>query len=133
MQKSTYQSVQHAMVSSRFALAGKRTGSDAIVVVGRAKKLSILLIDNGVIRLESAEDLEATNSDETEKRLRERFGNDFQFAVIGKAGEKQVRYATISHDGRHAGRGGTGAVLGAKNLKAVGVIGDQKSEWANAK
>ena len=122
-----------AMVSSRFAIAGKRTGSDAIFVVGQAKTQSILLIDNGMIRLEPAGDLAGANSNETEERLRERFGNEFQFAVIGKAGENKVRYATISHDGRHAGRGGTGAVLGAKNLKAVGVKGVNRVEWADAK
>ena len=53
--------------------------------------------------------------------MRERFGRGWQTAAIGPAGERQVRYATISHDGRHAGRGGLGAVLGAKNLKAVAV------------
>ena len=37
------------------------------------------------------------------------------------AGERGVRYATISHDARHAGRGGLGAVMGAKNLKAIAV------------
>jgi aldehyde:ferredoxin oxidoreductase len=42
-------------------------------------------------------------------------------AAIGPAGEQGIRYATISHDGRHAGRGGLGAVMGAKNLKAIAV------------
>ena len=44
-----------------------------------------------------------------------------EVAAIGPAGERGVRYATLSHDGRHAGRGGLGAVLGAKNIKAVAV------------
>jgi aldehyde:ferredoxin oxidoreductase len=42
-----------------------------------------------------------------------------------------VRYATISHDGRHAGRGGSGAVLGSKNIKAIAVRGSRRVEWAN--
>ncbi|MEX2272699.1 MAG: aldehyde ferredoxin oxidoreductase C-terminal domain-containing protein, partial [Vicinamibacterales bacterium] len=42
-----------------------------------------------------------------------------------------VRYATISHDGRHAGRGGSGAVLGAKNVKAIAVRGTRRVEWAH--
>ncbi len=58
---------------------------------------------------------------EAEARLRERLGRGWRAAAIGPAGEAQVRYATISHDGRHAGRGGLGAVLGAKRLKAVAV------------
>ena len=54
-----------------------------------------------------------------------------QVATIGPAGERLVRYATISHDGRHAGRGGSGAVLGAKNIKAIAVRGSQRMEWAH--
>src|SRR5205814_10618199 len=41
------------------------------------------------------------------------------------------RYATVSHDGRHAGRGGSGAVLGSKNIKAIAVRGTQRAEWAH--
>jgi aldehyde:ferredoxin oxidoreductase len=44
-----------------------------------------------------------------------------------------VRYATISHDGRHAGRGGSGSVLGAKNIKAIAVRGSRRTEWAHPK
>ena len=58
---------------------------------------------------------------EAEKRLRERLGRGWRVAAIGPAGEKGVRYATVSHDGRHAGRGGLGAVMGAKRLKAIAV------------
>ena len=56
--------------------------------------------------------------------LRARLGADYRIASIGPAGEHAVRYATISHDGRHAGRGGSGAVLGAKNIKAIAVRGN---------
>ncbi len=45
-------------------------------------------------------------------------------AAIGKAGENKVRFATISNEGRHAGRGGVGAVMGSKNLKAIALCGD---------
>jgi aldehyde:ferredoxin oxidoreductase len=45
-------------------------------------------------------------------------------------GRALVRYATISHDGRHAGRGGSGAVLGAKQIKAIAVRGKKRVEWA---
>ena len=60
-----------------------------------------------------------------------RLGANFRIASIGPAGEHLVRYATISHDGRHAGRGGSGAVLGAKNIKAIAVRGTQRVEWAH--
>jgi aldehyde:ferredoxin oxidoreductase len=112
-----------ALASSRFAIAGKLTGNDAIVVRGRAADLSVLLVDGGedggAARLEPAPELAGLPAAQAEAVVRERFGRGWQTAAIGPAGERQIRYATVSHDGRHAGRGGLGAVLGAKNLKAV--------------
>ena len=63
--------------------------------------------------------------------LRQRLGAEYALAVIGPAGERQVRFATISHDGRHAGRGGSGAVLGAKRIKALAVRGSVRCRWAD--
>jgi aldehyde:ferredoxin oxidoreductase len=123
--------INDSLASSGFALAGKRTGHDAIVIVGRAAELSIIVVDDDTVRLEPAADLANLTTRETELRLRERLGSDFQTAVIGPAGERLVRYATISHDGRHAGRGGSGAVLGAKNIKAIAVRGTRRVEWAD--
>jgi aldehyde:ferredoxin oxidoreductase len=108
-----------ALASSQFAIAGKLTGHDAIVVRGRAAELSVLLVDGGTARLERAPDLAGLPAADAEAALKRRFGRGWRTAAIGPAGERGVRYATISHDGRHAGRGGLGAVLGAKNLKAV--------------
>jgi aldehyde:ferredoxin oxidoreductase len=53
-------------------------------------------------------------------------------AAIGKAGENRVRFATISNEGRHAGRGGVGAVMGSKNLKAIALGGDQETSVADS-
>jgi aldehyde:ferredoxin oxidoreductase len=108
-----------ALASSQFAIAGKLTGNDAIVVRGRASVLSVLLVDADGVRLEPAADLAGLSAADAEEAARQRFGRGWRTAAIGPAGERGVRYATISHDGRHAGRGGLGAVLGAKNLKAV--------------
>jgi aldehyde:ferredoxin oxidoreductase len=110
-----------ALASSQFAIAGKLTGHDAIVVRGRAEKPSILLIDGSGVRLSGAEHLRGLSAAETGNQLREQLGRGWRVAAIGPAGELGVRYATISHDGRHAGRGGLGAVMGAKNLKAIAV------------
>jgi aldehyde:ferredoxin oxidoreductase len=108
-----------ALASSQFAIAGKLTGHDAIVIRGRADALSVLLIDGDGPRLEPAPELAGLPAAEAESRVRERYGRGWRTAAIGPAGERGVRYATVSHDGRHAGRGGLGAVLGAKNIKAV--------------
>jgi len=108
-----------ALASSQFAIAGKLTGHDAIVVRGRAEVLSVVLVDAEGVRLEPAPELAGLAAADAEASMRERFGRGWRAAVIGPAGERGVRFATVSHDGRHAGRGGLGAVLGAKNLKAV--------------
>src|SRR4051812_23221836 len=118
-----------SLASSGFALAGKKCGCDAIVIVGRAAALSVLVIDNGDVRLEPADEVRGASCPATEATLRTRLGADFRVASIGPAGERAVRYATISHDGRHAGRGGSGAVLGSKNIKAIAVRGKQLCEF----
>jgi len=122
--------INDSLASSGFAIAGKQCGCDAIVIVGRAATLSTLVIDDGQVRIEAAEVLRGMSCRDTEAAVKERLGSDFQIAAIGPAGERGVRYATISHDGRHAGRGGSGAVLGSKNLKAIGVRGTRRSDWA---
>src|SRR4051794_30024369 len=110
-----------ALASSHFAIAGKLTGHDAIVVRGACAQPSVLLVDGDGPRLQPAGDLWGLSAAEAEQRLRERLGKAWRVASIGPAGERLVKYATLSHDGRHAGRGGLGAVLGSKLLKAVAV------------
>jgi aldehyde:ferredoxin oxidoreductase len=110
-----------ALASSHFAIAGKGTGHDAIVVRGACDEPSALVVDEHGARLEPAGDLWGLPAAQAEERLRARLGPAYRVAAIGPAGEQLVRFATVSHDGRHAGRGGLGAVLGAKRLKAVAV------------
>jgi aldehyde:ferredoxin oxidoreductase len=110
-----------ALASSQFAIAGKLTGHDAIVIDGRAPELSVLLVDGDGTRLVSAAHVAGWPAADTDRQLRGELGRGWRVAAIGPAGEAGIRYATISHDGRHAGRGGLGAVMGAKNLKAIAV------------
>jgi aldehyde:ferredoxin oxidoreductase len=123
--------INDSLASSGFAIAGKGCGCDAIVIVGRAPELSVLIVDDAGVRLESAEEHRGATCQETETALKARLGAGSRVASIGPAGEHLVRYATISHDGRHAGRGGSGAVLGSKNIKAIAVRGKQRTEWAH--
>jgi aldehyde:ferredoxin oxidoreductase len=120
-----------ALSSSHFALSAKRAGMDALVVVGVAMQPMCLIIDEGKIRIESAHDLWGRSAQEAAALLTARIGPQFHSAVIGSAGENLVRYATISHDNRHAGRGGLGAVMGSKKLKAIAVTGAQRVEVAD--
>src|SRR2546430_3012857 len=110
-----------ALSSSQFAIAGKLTGHDAIVVHGACERPSVLLVDGGGARLTDAADLSGLPAAQAETRLRERLGTGWRGAAVGPAGERGGRYATISHDGRHAGRGGLGAGMGAQRNKAIPV------------
>jgi aldehyde:ferredoxin oxidoreductase len=112
-----------ALASSHFAIAGKLTGHDALVVRGACEAPSVLVVEGARTRVEPAPELWGLPAAEAEKRLRERLGAGFRVTTIAPAGERLFRYATVSHDGRHAGRGGLGAVMGAKRLKAVAVRG----------
>jgi aldehyde:ferredoxin oxidoreductase len=112
-----------ALASSHFAIAGKLTGNDAIVVRGVADTPSTLVVDSEGARVVASAELWGSSAAETERRIRQRLGPAYRVAAIGPAGERLVKFATVSHDGRHAGRGGLGAVLGAKNVKAVAVRG----------
>src|SRR5216684_899909 len=120
-----------ALSSSHFALAAKKAGCDAIVIVGQCPEHSLLVIDDGHVEVAPAQDLWGLTGEETTSRLSARLGPRFHAAVIGPAGENLVRYATISHDKRHAGRGGLGAVMGSKRLKAVAVAGSQRVDVAD--
>lgn len=120
-----------SLASSRFAIDGKKTGFDAIVVSGKADQLSILVIDENGVRLQPCPELRQATCSMAEASLKQSLGPSYSFAVIGPAGENLVRYATISHDGRHAGRGGSGAVLGSKQIKAIAVRGNCRTEWGN--
>src|SRR5207344_2800637 len=73
--------INDSLASSAFAIAGKKTGHDAIVIAGRAQEWSVLVINDGHVRLEPATDLTGCPCGETETRLRQRFGSDYSFAV----------------------------------------------------
>jgi aldehyde:ferredoxin oxidoreductase len=120
-----------ALASSHFAIAGKLTGHDAIVVSGACEEPSALVVDEHGARVIDASDLWGLPAADAEARLREQLGPAYRVAAIGPAGERLVRFATVSHDGRHAGRGGLGAVMGSKRLKAVAVRATHKCPVAD--
>lgn len=121
-----------ALCSSAFALAGKRSGYDAIVVTGAADSPAVLVVEDGEVRLDQADDLWGRSAAETAQLLKERYPG-YESLFIGPAGEHLVRYATVQHDGRHAGRGGLGAVMGSKRLKAIVVRGERRVSVADAR
>ncbi|MDZ4684220.1 MAG: aldehyde ferredoxin oxidoreductase N-terminal domain-containing protein, partial [Planctomycetaceae bacterium] len=79
--------INDSLASSGFALAGKKTGHDAILLVGRAVEPSILVIDDDRVTVEPAGDLWGLPNREAQSRVRQRLGNGYQCATIGPAGE----------------------------------------------
>ena len=101
----------------------KFAGYDALVVLGQCDKPTVLVIDDGDARFESAEEIWGKSTFDTEEILKKKLGNDFRIVEIGPAGERCSTIAGAFSEGRCAGRGGIGAVMGFKKLKAVAVRG----------
>ncbi len=124
--------IADSLSSSHFALELKRLGIDALVITGRAAALAYVFIDGGTVRVRPAAHLRGTSPDDVQSRIRAELHRPSAWiASIGMAGEGRVRFATISNEGRHAGRGGAGAVMGSKNLKAIAVCGDRETTVAD--
>jgi len=104
-------------------VALRKAGFDAILITGASDTPLALVIEDGTARLEEVPDLWGLDTRATRAALKEKFGEGYRTAVIGPAGERLSRISIIDCDGRQAGRGGGGAVLGAKKLKAILVKG----------
>ena len=125
--------IADSLSSSYFALELKRIGIDALIITGRSNAMSYLSIKNQTVEVRSAEHLRGKSPLEAESIIRgELESPGARVAAIGRAGEKLVRFATISNEGRHAGRGGVGAVMGSKNLKAIALSGDCPTDVADS-
>ena len=111
----------------------KRAGYDAVIITGKAEKLSYLWIDDDNIQVKDAEQLSGKSPYETDVAIREELGDYYiRVSAIGESGEKLCRFAAIINDEfRAIGRTGMGAVMGSKNLKAVAVRGTKDVNVAN--
>jgi aldehyde:ferredoxin oxidoreductase len=101
----------------------KFAGFDGLIITGRARELSYLWIEDGKAELRACGELGGRSCTETEAELLRATHGKSKVLCIGPAGERQARIACLYGDHRFVGRGGTGAVFGAKNLKAVVVRG----------
>ena len=119
----------------RFAITQKRTGFEVIVISGKAGSPVYLVIDESGAQFKSAANLWGKLTKETVEAIQAAEGETADAVAIGPAGEKKVRYACLVHywRGREgvSGRGGVGAVLGSKNVKAVVVKGSQRTQVAD--
>ena len=108
-----------------------RLGIQAIVVEGKAKEWQVLRLDEKGAILEKAGDIVGQLNYTACDKLRKRYGEKVGIIIIGPAGEMKLANSTVAvtdpegRPSRHAARGGVGAILGAKGLKAI-VIDDQR-------
>jgi aldehyde:ferredoxin oxidoreductase len=113
-----------ASMGGHFTAEMRYAGLDSIILEGISPKPVYLFIDDDKIELRDASDLWGKATFAVEKQFKEKLGEEFQIAVIGVGGENLVPYASINHDsGRQAGRGGVGAVMGSKKVKAIVIHG----------
>ncbi|OGS56307.1 MAG: hypothetical protein A3K60_07625 [Euryarchaeota archaeon RBG_19FT_COMBO_56_21] len=101
----------------------KHAGYDALEIIGKADGPSYIFIEDEKIEINDASDLWGKDTRVVPETLKKRHGWDVKVACIGVAGEKLSNMACIDCDDRQAGRGGLGAVMGSKNLKAIVVRG----------
>jgi aldehyde:ferredoxin oxidoreductase len=113
----------------------KYAGYDGIVVQGRAAEMVYLAILDDRVEIRPAGHLAGRATLETEAAIKQELGDgESRIISIGLAGERQVRYACVMNDtDRAAGRTGLGAVMGAKNLKAVAIRGTGRVTLADPK
>ena len=102
----------------------KWAGFDGLLFEGKSEKPVYAYIEDGEVELRDASHLWGTGVHETRDTLGEEldgeYGKNLSIMAIGQGGENGVRYACIvNEDDRASGRGGTGCVMGSKNLKAV--------------
>jgi aldehyde:ferredoxin oxidoreductase len=110
-----------------FAAAMRKAGFDRLVILGHAERESYILLEDGKIQILAANDLWGTRVIEAQERLKDIHGPGTVSAVIGPAGENLVRMAAVMTGKKNAaGRGGMGAVMGSKNIKAVVARGGKK-------
>lgn len=106
----------------------RKSGYDGIFVKGISDKPVYIFVDNGNVEIRDASHLWGMTVSETEKAIKAELGdNKLGIALIGPGGEKLSNMAAVMNDThRAAGRGGSGAVMGSKKLKAIVCRGDYK-------
>lgn len=132
--------IKHASTISYSNMGGffgpevKFAGYDGIAITGTSSSPVFILIEDDKVQIKSARSYWGMGTDSFDKVLIQRYGKGYQSCYIGPGGENKVHYASIINTAaRAAGRGGVGAVMGSKNLKAIVVKGSQQPNLAKHK
>jgi aldehyde:ferredoxin oxidoreductase len=122
-----------ATTGGNFPFRLKGIGYDGILITGKSDTPVYLLVKGDKAEIKDASHLWGKDSYETQDLINKEVGGKASTACIGMGGEKLLKFAGIMNDeGRTAGRCGLGALMGSKNLKAVVVSGNQKTEPADS-
>lgn len=115
-----------ANIGGFFGAEMRLAGFDRLIILGKAPTPVYLYLEDGNLEIRPADQFWGYNVNETQQKMRQDIGEDIQAACIGRAGERLVRMACVMTGLKNAaGRGGMGAVMGSKNLKAVVARGNQ--------
>ncbi len=121
-----------SVAGGAFGAELKSAGFDILIVEGKSEHPAYLWITEERVELRDAAKLLGLKcSDTSEAIRRELDDNRIKVANIGPAGEKMIRFSSVFDDQRLAARGGVGMVMGSKNLKAIAVRGNRKTETAD--
>ena len=111
----------------------RRTGHDTILIEGKSEQPVYLVISDDKVEFRDARPIWGMTTRDVQQFIRDELGDSkVRIACIGPAGENLVLYAAIVSERRGASRGGAGAVMGSKNLKAIAVRGTRKVEVADS-
>ena len=103
----------------------KYAGYDALVVTGASERPAMIVINEDNVDIRPVDDLWGSTISRATELIHEMLGQEWQSLVIGPPGEAKRNIAGIFNDSRALARGGVGAVMGSKNLKAISVLGAQ--------
>lgn len=105
----------------------KWAGYDMLVVEGACEVWNYLYVTENGVEFKNAEDLLGLNTVETESKILEKLDNPrAKVLTIGPSGEKLVTMSCIQTEGRSAGRGGMGCLMGSKKIKGIAIFGTKK-------
>lgn len=115
-----------------FAPKLRQSGIDRIILKGKASKPVYLVVVDGKIHIEDASKYWGLDVNDTQAEMNRDIDPRGETICIGPAGENLVRFATVMNGVKNAaGRGGLGAVMGSKNVKAIMALGGQPLEIAD--
>ncbi|MDP2728387.1 MAG: aldehyde ferredoxin oxidoreductase family protein [Dehalococcoidia bacterium] len=121
-----------ALSGGYFGPEFKRTGHDVLLIEGKASEPTYLLIKPDGVEFRDARLFWGMNTSNTQEFIKDEVGDErVRIMCIGPAGENLVPFACLVNERRVAGRGGAGAVMGSKNLKAIVVLGNQPTAVAD--